>query len=135
MTILTWSDLQQHRRCGVWGTGVARIFLLEEIWASTGLVRGGLQQVHEEMHDPKALAELGSEEAAGAFGAGWVWTAAFELVKDKAAPARATSARLLADDMSDTAREVLRDALQDKSWIVRAAARGAGRVHGSRERC
>ena len=34
---------------------------------STGLVRGGLQQVHEELHDPKALAELGAEQAAGAF--------------------------------------------------------------------
>ena len=34
---------------------------------STGLVRGGLQQVHEELHDPKALGELGAEQAAGAF--------------------------------------------------------------------
>jgi HEAT repeat protein len=100
---------------------------------STGLVRGGLQQVHEELHDPKALAELGSEQAAGAFlgPAGFGVTAAIELVKDKAAPARAISARLLADDTSDDAREVLREALQDKSWIVRAAAAESLGIHGS----
>jgi len=100
---------------------------------STGLVRGGLQQVHEEMHDPKALAELGSEQAAGAFfgPAGFGVTAAVELAKDKAAPARAISAGLLADDTSDDAREVLREALQDKSWIVRAAAAEALGAHGS----
>jgi HEAT repeat protein len=100
---------------------------------SRGLVRGGLRQVHEELHDPKALAELGSEQAAGAFlgPAGFGVTAAIELAKDKAAPARAISARLLADDTSDDAREVLREALQDKSWIVRAAAAEALGVHGS----
>jgi HEAT repeat protein len=101
--------------------------------ASTGLVRGGLQQVHEELHDPKALAELGSEEAAGAFlgPAGFGIKAGVELARDKAAPARAVSALLLADDSSEDAREVLREALQDKSWIVRAAAAGALGVHGS----
>jgi HEAT repeat protein len=100
---------------------------------STGLVRGGLQRVHEELHDPKALAELGSEQAAGAFlgPAGFGVTAAIELAKDKAAPARAISARLLGDDTSDDAREVLRGALQDKSWIVRAAVAEALGVHGS----
>jgi HEAT repeat protein len=101
--------------------------------ASTGLVRGGLQQIHEEMHDPKALAKLGSEQAAGAFlgPAGFGVTAAIELAKDKGAPARAISARLLADDTSDDAREGLREALQDKSWIVRAAAAEALGAHGS----
>jgi len=101
--------------------------------ASTGLVRGGLQQFHEELHDPKALAELGSEGVAGAFlgPAGFGVTAAIELAKDKAAPARAISALLLADDPNEEAREVLREALQDKSWIVRAAAAEALGVHGS----
>ena len=100
---------------------------------STGLVRGGLQQVHEELHDPKALAELGAEQAAGAFlgPAGFGVTAAVEMSKDKAAPARAISARLLANDTSDEGREVLREALQDKSWIVRAAAAEAFGVHSS----
>jgi HEAT repeat protein len=100
---------------------------------STGLVHRGLQKVHEELHDPKALAELGSEEAAGAFlgPGGFGVTAAIELAKDKAAPARAISARLLADDTSIDAREVLREALQDKSWIVRAAAAEALGAHGS----
>jgi HEAT repeat protein len=100
---------------------------------SSGLVRQGLQEVHEELHDPKALAELGSEQAAGAFlgPAGFGVTAAIELAKDKAAPARAISARLLAGDTSDDAREALREALQDKSWIVRAAAAEALGAHGS----
>jgi hypothetical protein len=100
---------------------------------SAGLVRGGFQQVHEELHDPKALAELGSEQAAGALlgPAGFGVTAAIDLAKDTAAPARAISARLLADDASDDAREALREALQDKSWMVRAAAAEALGVRGS----
>ena len=100
---------------------------------SAGLVGGGLHQVHEELHDPKALAELGSEQAAGAFlgPAGFGVTAAIEMTKDKAAPARAISARLLANDTSDSAREALEEALQDKSWVVRAAAAEALGVHGS----
>jgi HEAT repeat protein len=102
---------------------------------STGLVNGGLHTAHEDLHDPKVLAELGSEQAAGAFlgPAGFGVTAAIELAKgkDKAAPARAISARLLADDTSDDAREALREALQDKNWIVRAAAAQSLGVHGS----
>jgi HEAT repeat protein len=100
---------------------------------STGLVRGGLQQIHEQMHDPKALAELGSEQAAGALlgPAGFGVTAAIELARDKGAPARAIIARLLADDTSDDAHEALREALQDKSWIVRAAAAEALGARGS----
>jgi HEAT repeat protein len=103
--------------------------------SSTGLVSGGLHQAHEELHDPKALAELGSEQLAGTFlgPAGFGVTAAIDLAKgkDKAAPARAISARLLADDTSDNGREVLREALQDKNWIVRAAAAQALGVHGA----
>jgi HEAT repeat protein len=100
---------------------------------SPGIVRAGLLRVHQEMHDPKALAELGSEEAAGAFmgPAGFGLTAAIELAKDKASPARAISAHMLADETSDDAREVLRQALYDKSWIVRAAASEALGVRGT----
>ena len=100
---------------------------------STGLVSGGLHKVHEELHDPTGLAELGAVQAAGAFlgPAGFGVAAAIELSKDKAAPARAISARLLADDMSEDGRQALRDALQDKSWVVRAAAAEALGVHGS----
>jgi HEAT repeat protein len=97
---------------------------------SAGLVGGGLHQVHEELHNPKAL---GSEQAAGAFlgPAGFGVRAAVEMTKDKAAPARAISALLLANDTSDSAREALEEALQDKSWVVRAAAAEALGVHGS----
>jgi HEAT repeat protein len=100
---------------------------------SAGMVRGGLRHLHQELHDPRALAELGSEQAAGAFlgPAGFGVTAVIELSKDRAAPARAISARLLADDTSDDAREILCEALQDKSWIVRAAAAEALGVQGS----
>jgi len=100
---------------------------------SPSMIRGGLQQAHEEFHDPTALAELGAEQTAGAFfgPAGFGLTTAIEMAKDKAAPARAASALLLADDKSDSAREALRDALQDKSWIVRAAAAEAIGAHGS----
>jgi HEAT repeat protein len=100
---------------------------------SVGMVRGGLKQVHEELHDPTALAELGAEQAAGAFlgPAGFGVSAAIEMSKDKAAPARAVSARILGNDARGRARNVLEEALQDKSWIVRAAAAEALGVHGS----
>lgn len=100
---------------------------------SVGIVRGGLQQAHERLHDPTALAELGAVEAAGAFlgPAGFGVSAAIEMSKDKAAPARAVSARILGQDARGGARDVLEEALQDKSWIVRAAAAEALGVHGS----
>jgi len=100
---------------------------------STGMIRGGMQQAHEEIHDPTALAELGAEQTAGAFfgPAGFGVTTAIELAKDKAAPARAASAVLLAEDKSDGAHEAVRDALEDKSWIVRAAVAEAIGAHGT----
>lgn len=100
---------------------------------SAGLVRKGLHQVHEKLHDPAALAQLGAVQAAGAFlgPAGFGVAAAIEMTKDKAAPARAISARMLADDTTYDGREALRDALQDKSWMVRAAAAEALGVRGS----
>ncbi len=100
---------------------------------STSMIRGGMQQAHEELHDPTALAELGAEQTAGAFfgPAGFGLKTGIELAKDKAAPARAASALLLADDKSDSAREALRDALEDKSWIVRGAAAEAIGAHGT----
>ena len=71
-----------------------------------------------------ALAELGAQETAGAFlgplGLGVAVVA--EMAKDKGAPARTISARLLGNGADADARDTLVQALEDKSWIVRATA-------------
>ncbi len=52
---------------------------------STGIVSGGMHKVHEELHDPTALAELGAVQTAGAFlgPAGFGVSAAIEMARDK----------------------------------------------------
>lgn len=101
---------------------------------SRGAMSEGLHYAHEELHDPKALAELGAEQAAGVFlgPAGFGVTVVEELAKDKAAPARATSARLLGNHIDADSRKALEQALEDKSWIVRAtAAEALGAGHST----
>jgi HEAT repeats len=63
--------------------------------------------------------------------AGFGVLAVIELSKDKGTLPRAIAARLPANDSSEAAREALRDALQVRSWIVRAAAAEALGFHGS----
>jgi HEAT repeat protein len=92
--------------------------------AAPGAIREGLTDIHQELHDPKALAELGATQAAGAFlgPAGLGFAAITTLAKDKSAPARAASAQLLGESTAPEARDALFRALRDNSWIVRAAA-------------
>jgi HEAT repeat protein len=100
---------------------------------SGGTVSEGRHYAHEKLHDPGALAELGAEQAAGTFlgPAGWGVTLVVELAKDKGAAARAASALLLGDSTGTDSRDTLEHALDDKSWIVRAAAAEALARHGS----
>jgi HEAT repeat protein len=100
---------------------------------SRGTVGEGLHYAHTKLHDPAQLAELGAEQAAGSFfgPAGWGVTLVVGLAKDKGAATRAASALLLGDSNDAVSRDSLEHALEDKSWIVRAAAAEALARHGS----
>lgn len=90
----------------------------------SGLIKDEFKATRKKLDDPKALAVMGAKEAATSlFGpAAWGIKIMEELTLDRSASARATSAILLGPDASlDTLRQ-LQDALNDKNWIVRAAA-------------
>jgi HEAT repeat protein len=92
--------------------------------AKPGLVKGKMEKMRQEMHDPKSLALIGINEASGAFLGPFSMGVSFieEYAKNNSAPIQAVCAKLLSsDDSRDTAEE-LTDALGDKNWTVRAAA-------------
>ncbi len=78
------------------------------------------------LHDPKKLAEMGIEGGLGfvPFG-GMGYTAYRMLTKDEVSPVRAAAARTLAADPDPESAQALGDAVDDKSWLVRAAALSA----------
>jgi hypothetical protein len=101
---------------------------------SPGLVKEQLATAKKKLHDPKELAFVGAEEAAGAlFGpAGWGIKIMKEVSKDRSASARAMSASILAHDKNEDSLQQLHDALWDKNWLVREAAAQA--LGASRQR-
>ncbi|MGA3293383.1 MAG: HEAT repeat domain-containing protein [Candidatus Acidiferrales bacterium] len=89
-----------------------------------GIIQGKVNAAKHDLHDPKALALIGVNEASGAFLGPFSMGVSFieEYAKNNGAPIQAVCAKLLAsDDSRDTVNE-LRDALGDKNWAVRAAA-------------
>jgi HEAT repeat protein len=103
--------------------------------ASAGAVHNGLNQFHEKLHNPVALAELGAETTTGILfpPAGFGVMVVSEMTKDKASAARAISAQALGDSNDAEAHEALREALEDKSWVVRTAAAEAFGQHASQD--
>jgi len=103
-----------------------RIFIstLEGERKGDGMVKDGLKSNLGKYRNPKVLMLTGAREAAGAFFGPLPigFTIAEELLKDRTASARASSAALLAQDPSPEAVEQLKEALSDKNWAVRAAA-------------
>jgi HEAT repeat protein len=100
---------------------------------SPGLIHSEWHDMHEQLHSPTSIAEFGAVQAAGAFlgPAGFGVAAAEELAKDKTAGVRAVSAGLLGGGADLGDRALLEQALNDKSWLVRAAAAEAlGRAGG-----
>jgi len=93
---------------------------------SDGLVKSNLRDARRKFSSPGGLVLMGAKEAAGAlFGPlsyGIAAAAEFSKGKDKCASARSIAASILATDPSDEAARELDDALQDKNWVVRAAA-------------
>jgi len=89
-----------------------------------GLISQYMDKAKRTMHDPKALALIGIEQATGAFfgPAGLAISIAQESFKDRGAAGRAFAAQELADDHSAATRGVLELALLDSSPLVRVAA-------------
>jgi len=100
--------------------------------AKPGLVHGAKNDVNKELHNPKALTNLGATTGAslllGPFGFG---VRAFEyMVKSGSDPARAAAIDLLAQSRAPGIDAELVDALSDKDEAVRAAAaKGLGERH------
>jgi HEAT repeat protein len=89
-----------------------------------GVMKSKMDKMRQDMHDPKALALIGVNEASGAFLGPFSMGVSFieEYARNNGAPVQALCANLLSsDDSRDTVNE-LRDALGDKNWAVRAAA-------------
>lgn len=92
--------------------------------AKPGLMHGAKNDVNREVHNPKAMANLGATEGAsillGPFGFG---VKAFEyMLKSGSDPARAAAIDLLAQSHAPGIRAELIEALSDKDQAVRAAA-------------
>jgi HEAT repeat protein len=81
----------------------------------------------EKLHDPTSMAQFGATTAAGAIfpGAGFGLAAVRELARDKNAGARVVSATLLSSGSGPDDRAILERGLNDKNWVVRAAAADA----------
>jgi HEAT repeat protein len=92
-----------------------------------GLLKSKMHQARLDMHDPKALALIGVNEASGAFLGPFSMVSmgvsmVEEYAKNNGTSIQALCAQLLAlDDTRETADE-LTYALDDKNWTVRAAA-------------
>jgi HEAT repeats len=75
------------------------------------------------LSDPKKMAELGIHGAIGFIPfAGIGWQAFKVMRKDDSSPVRAAAAKVLTKDPDPETTKALVDAVDDKSWVVRAAA-------------
>ncbi len=89
-----------------------------------GLIKSKMHEARMQMHDPKALALIGVNEASGAFLGPFSMGVSVveEYAKNNGTSIQALCAQLLAlDDSRDTVEE-LTYALGDKNWTVRAAS-------------
>gem|GEM_PF-1392874 len=93
-----------------------------------GVIKSHMNQAMQELHDPKALALIGINEASGAFLGPFSMGVSMleEYEKDTSSPVQALCAKLLAADNTSDTIEELKYALDDKNWTVRAAAARAG---------
>ena len=89
-----------------------------------GIIQGQITKARQDLQDPKAMLLIGINAASGAMlGPGALGVSAIEeLAINKSTPVQALCAKLLAeDDTPDTVTE-LKLALEDKNWLIRAAA-------------
>jgi HEAT repeat protein len=104
------------------GKGIFLEVLAGERSDSAGIIRGTLRSTKAKLQNPAALALIGAKEGAGfLFGPlGMGITLVEGLTKDSSATARALSAGFLGSDPKSV--DALEAALNDKSWVVRAAS-------------
>jgi HEAT repeat protein len=116
------------------GSALLRQVLTGEVDQAPGLLEGALRDARKTLHDPKQLAMIGVNEAAGALlgPASLAITVAEQWLKDKGATARALSARLLAADKSAASRQALIEGLGDSNLVVRVASCQALAIQGDR---
>jgi HEAT repeat protein len=98
--------------------------LVGERKVKPGPIKQKMQEARMDMHDPKALALIGVNEASGAFLGPFSMGVSMveEYAKNGGQSVQALCAQILATDDNRTTIEQLDLALADKNWTVRAAA-------------
>ncbi|HWF36888.1 MAG TPA: HEAT repeat domain-containing protein [Candidatus Acidoferrales bacterium] len=106
------------------GRGIFYDVLIGERKVKPGPIQQKIQQARLDMHDPKALALIGVNEASGAFLGPFSMGVSMveEYAKNGGTSVQALCAQLLATDDSGMTVEQLKWALDDSNWTVRAAA-------------
>lgn len=106
--------------------------LVGERKVKPGPIKEKMQEYRKDMHDPKALALIGVNEASGAFLGPFSMGVSMveEYAKGGGQSVQALSAQILATDNSSQTIDQLNIALADKNWTVRAAAaRSLAKLH------
>jgi hypothetical protein len=106
------------------GRGIFYDVLIGERKVKPGPIQQKIRQARLDMHDPKALALIGVNEASGAFLGPFSMGVSMveEYAKNGGTSVQALCAQLLATDDNSQTIEQLNMALDDKNWTVRAAA-------------
>lgn len=106
------------------GRGIFYDVLIGERKVKPGPLKEKIQQARRDMHDPKALALIGVNEASGAFLGPFSMGVSMveEYAKNSGTPVQALCAQLLSTDDSPYTLQQLKLALVDSNWAVRAAA-------------
>lgn len=106
------------------GRGIFYDVLIGERKVKPGPIQQKIRQARLDMHDPKALALIGVNEASGAFLGPFSMGVSMveEYAKNGGTSVQALCAQLLATDNNSQTIEQLNMALDDKNWTVRAAA-------------
>ncbi len=89
-----------------------------------GVMKGKMNKAMADMHDPKALALIGINEASGALLGPFSMGISFieDYARNNSSPVQALCAQMLAEDDSSETADQLLDAVNDKNWVVRASA-------------
>lgn len=106
------------------GRGIFYDVLIGERKVKPGPIKEKIQQARMDMHDPKALALIGVNEASGAFLGPFSMGVSMveEYAKNSGTSVKALCAQLLSSDDSPYTLQQLKLALVDSNWAVRAAA-------------
>ncbi len=106
------------------GRGIFYDVLIGERKVKPGPIKEKIQQARMDMHDPKALALIGVNEASGAFLGPFSMGVSMieEYAKNSGTSVQALCAQLLSTDDSPYTLQQLKLALVDSNWAVRAAA-------------